>query len=51
MNDYRAMAEKVLLVMDDRKLYHQLANIDVEMYKCENIAKSIYEYLQSVVQE
>lgn len=51
MNDYHAMAEKVLLVMDDKRLYHQLANVDVEMYKCENIAKRIYEYLQSVAQE
>lgn len=51
MNDYRTMAEKVLLVMDDQTLYHQLANINVDKYECEHIAKKIYEYLQSVAQE
>lgn len=48
MNDYRSMAEKVLKVMDDKTLYHRLSNINVEKYECDNIAKCIYDYLQTV---
>lgn len=51
MNDSKAMANRVLQVMDDKNLYQRLANIDVEQYKCENIAKIIYEYLQEVIQK
>ena len=51
MNDSEAMANRVLQVMDDKNLYQRLANIDVEQYKCENIAKIIYEYLQEVIQK
>lgn len=49
MNDSKAMANRVLEVMDDKELYDRLANVNVDEYKCENIAKTIYGYLQEVV--
>lgn len=49
MNDSKIMAERVLEVMGNKELYNRLANINVDEYKCENIAKTIYEYLQEVV--
>lgn len=49
MNDSKGMADKVIEVMDNKELYDRLANINVDEYKCENIAKAIYGYLQEVV--
>ncbi|EFS33448.1 glycosyltransferase family 4 protein [Bacteroides sp. D2] len=49
MNDSKAMANRVLEVMDNKELYDRLANVNVDEYKCENIAKTIYGYLQEVV--
>ena len=49
MNDYCAMAEKVLRIMDDKKLYNRLANVNVEKYKCESVAKTIYDYLCQII--
>ena len=48
MNDCDAMADTVLKVFDDKALYQRLANIDVEVYKCESIADKIYNYLQEI---
>ncbi len=49
VNDYKGMADKVLEVMDNKELYDRLANINVDMYECEKIAKTIYKYLQEVM--
>ena len=49
MNDSKAMADRVLEVMENKGLYDRLANVNVDEYKCENIAKIIYGYLQEVV--
>lgn len=49
MNDSKTMAERVLQVMNNKELYHRLANVDVEQYECESIAKTIYKYLQEVM--
>lgn len=49
INDYKAMANKIIEVTDNKILYNKLANINVDEYKCESIAQTIYEYLQEVV--
>ena len=51
MNDSKMMAQRVLQVLDDRSLYNRLANVNVEQYKCESIAKTIYDYLQDLMQK
>lgn len=50
MNDYNMMVDRVLQVMNDKDLYTRLANLNVDEYKCENIAKVIYGYLQEVLE-
>lgn len=51
MNDSKMMANRVIQLLDDKSLYNSFANINVEEYKCENIAKTIYDCLQEVVKE
>lgn len=51
MNDSKMMAQRVLQVLDDRSLYNRFANVNVEQYKCESIAKTIYDYLQDLMQK
>lgn len=49
MNNHKMMCERVLEVMDNAALYNKLANINVDEYKSDNIAKVIYGYLKEVV--
>lgn len=51
MNDYKKMADSILKVMDDKGLYNRLANVNVDEYKCENIAQTIYQYMQEIIKE
>ena len=49
MNDYKKMAERVIQVLTDRDLYSRFANIDLEMYKSETVASTLYGYLKSTL--
>lgn len=49
LNDAKAMAERVLEIMDNKELYKRFSNVNVEKYRCENIAKEIYGYLLKVI--
>lgn len=49
LNDSVAMAERVIKIMDDKELYRNFANVDVDEYKCDSIAKVIYGFLQEII--
>ena len=46
LNNYKMMAEKVMFVLDNKEEYDHLSNIDVSVYKSENIAATIFKCLQ-----
>lgn len=49
INDHQAMAKRVIEILDNKKLYMRLANINVDNYKSENIVKVIFNYLKELV--
>jgi len=49
MNDSSEMADRILELTTDTKLYNKMASIDVSNYSCDNIAKTIYEYLSQIL--
>lgn len=51
INDYESMSEKIIEVLDNKELYNKLSNINVDEYKCENIAKTIYRYMQEILEK
>lgn len=48
LNDYHAMQEKVELLINDKNLYHKMANINVEKYQSSNIVKELYHLLSDL---
>lgn len=48
LNDYHAMQEKVELLINDKNLYHKMANINVEKYQSSNIIKELYHLLSDL---
>ena len=48
LNDYKAMQEKVELLINDKILYDKMANINVEKYQSSNIVKELYHLLSDL---
>lgn len=50
LDDYDTMADKIIEIISDKRLYKRLSSVDISRYTSENVSKTIYDFLTKLLE-